>query len=162
MELPVLRELAGLPHVVAIKNSTSHLQRFCESFFALRSQVRIFGVVTDELGMSLVTDHGLDGMMGAGGVLGRDHPGVFEALWRGDLATASALIAHERRTIREWFNDNLTGRFGSAQAILKEALNLQGLPGGYPRPPLLPVTPEGSLAIRRTLKDLGKSVDGAA
>jgi dihydrodipicolinate synthase/N-acetylneuraminate lyase len=162
MSLSVLEQIARLDKVVAIKNSTSNLTRFCESFFALKELVRIFGVVTDEIGLSLVQYHGLDGMMGAGGVLGRDHPGVFEAVWRGDLPTARKLLAGERRTIQEWFKPDLTGRFGSAQAILKEALNAQGLPGGHVRSPILPVSPDGARAIRRTLRDLGKRVDDAA
>lgn len=162
LPLPVLGQLARLEKVVAIKNSTSNLAHFCESFFALKHLVRFFGVVTDELGLSLVQHHDLDGMMGAGGVLGRDHPGVFDAVWCGDLPTARNLLAGERRTIREWFKPDLTGRFGSAQAILKEALNAQGLPGGHVRPPILPVSSEGALAIRRTLRDLGKRVHEAA
>jgi 4-hydroxy-tetrahydrodipicolinate synthase len=161
MSLSVLERVAALDKVVAIKNSTSNLTRFCESFFALKHLVRIFGVVTDEIGLSLVQHHGLDGMMGAGGVLGRDHPGVFEAVWRGDLPAARHLLAGERRTIREWFKPDLTGRFGSAQAILKEALNAQGLPGGHVRAPILPVGPEGARAIRETLRELGKRVDDA-
>jgi 4-hydroxy-tetrahydrodipicolinate synthase len=162
MSLSVLEKVARLDKVVAIKNSTSNLTRFCESFFALKDLVRIFGVVTDEIGLSLVQHHALDGMMGAGGVLGRDHPGVFEAVWRGDLSAARKLLAGERRTIQEWFKPDLTGRFGSAQAILKEALNAQGLPGGHVRSPILPVSPDGARAIRRTLRDLGKRVDDAA
>jgi dihydrodipicolinate synthase/N-acetylneuraminate lyase len=39
---------------------------------------------------------------------------------------------------------------------MKEALNAQGLPGGYPRPPVLPLSEEGCAAIRRTLKALGR------
>jgi hypothetical protein len=46
-------------------------------------------------------------------------------------------------------------RFASAQAIMKAALNLRGLPGGYPRPPYLPLT-DAELARTRTfLADLG-------
>jgi dihydrodipicolinate synthase/N-acetylneuraminate lyase len=154
MSSDLLAEIVALDKVVAVKNSTSNLARFAEFFFRLKEQVRVFGVVTDELGLSWVQDHGLDGMMGAGGVLGSDHPAVFNAVWRGELDRARYFLARERETIVAWFKPDLTGRFGSAQAIMKEALNQQGLPGGYPRPPILPLLPEGRAAVRATLLKL--------
>jgi 4-hydroxy-tetrahydrodipicolinate synthase len=56
----------------------------------------------------------------------------------------------------DWFTDHLVGRFGSAQAILKEALNALGLPGGYPRPPILELDDAGRELVRATLHRLGK------
>jgi 4-hydroxy-tetrahydrodipicolinate synthase len=56
----------------------------------------------------------------------------------------------------DWFTENLTGRFGSAQAILKEALNAQGLPGGYPRLPILELDAFGREKVRETLRKVGR------
>ena len=56
----------------------------------------------------------------------------------------------------DWFTENLTGRFGSAQAILKEALNAQGLPGGYPRLPILELDAAGREKVRETLQKVGR------
>jgi 4-hydroxy-tetrahydrodipicolinate synthase len=56
----------------------------------------------------------------------------------------------------DWFTENLVGQFGSAQAILKEALNAQGLPGGYPRPPILELSADGRERVHATLRRLGK------
>jgi 4-hydroxy-tetrahydrodipicolinate synthase len=56
----------------------------------------------------------------------------------------------------EWFRPDYTAKFGSAQAIFKTALNLQGLPGGYPRRPILPLLDCEVDAIRGTLAKLGR------
>ena len=66
----LLASIAELSQVVAIKNSTGDLRRFLDVFFALKDRVRIFGAPRNELGIALVKDHGADGMMGAGAVLG--------------------------------------------------------------------------------------------
>jgi dihydrodipicolinate synthase/N-acetylneuraminate lyase len=64
--------------------------------------------------------------------------------------------ARDRKLMRDWFTESLVGRFGSAQAILKEALNALGLPGGYPRPPILELGAGGREQVHQTLRELGK------
>ena len=44
MSLELLRSIAELSNVVAIKNSTADLRHFIDVFFALKDQVRVFGV----------------------------------------------------------------------------------------------------------------------
>ena len=56
----------------------------------------------------------------------------------------------------DWFNADYTARFGSAQAVFKAALNLQGLPGGYPRRPILPLSDADTAAVKTTLEELGR------
>jgi dihydrodipicolinate synthase/N-acetylneuraminate lyase len=140
----------------ALPISTGRLDRFLRTFFALKDRVRIFGFGMDELGATLVQVHGGDGTMGAGAVLGREHPDFYNHLWRGELAEALRCGVRDRLIMTDWFTENLTGRFGSGPAILKEALNMQGLPGGFPRPPLLEVSPDGRARIGETLRRLGK------
>lgn len=156
MSCDLLERLAGLERVVAIKNSTGNLDRFIRSFFALKDRVRIFGFGMDELGATLVQVHGGDGTIGAGAVLGRDQPDFYNHLWRGELAEALLCGARDRKLMRDWFTESLVGRFGSAQAILKEALNALGLPGGYPRPPILELGAAGRKQVHQTLRELGK------
>ena len=156
MSLDLLRAIAGLSNVVAIKNSTADLQHFIDVFFALKDSVRVFGVPMNELGITLVQQHGADGTMGAGAVLGRELPGYFNAIWDNDLPRARRCGERNEMLMRDWFNRDYTGRFGSAQAIFKAALNELGLPGGYPRRPLLPLDDEGLASVRRTLVALGK------
>lgn len=156
MSLELLSAIAELSNVVAIKNSTADLRHFVDVFFALKDKVRIFGVPMNELGILLVQQHGADGTMGAGAVLGRELPDYFNAIWANDLPRARRLGERNELLMREWFNTDYTGRFGSAQAIFKAALNELGLPGGYPRRPLLPLEEHGMTMVRRTLSELGK------
>jgi 4-hydroxy-tetrahydrodipicolinate synthase len=156
MSLELLRSIAELSNVVAIKNSTADLRRFLDVFFALKDKVRVFGVPMDDVGVLLVHQHGADGTMGAGAVLGRELPGYFNAIWNNDLPLAQRLGARNDVLMRAWFNADYTGRFGSAQAIFKAALNELGLPGGFPRRPLLPLNEDGVSAVRETLVKLGK------
>jgi dihydrodipicolinate synthase/N-acetylneuraminate lyase len=72
------------------------------------------------------------------------------------LAKALRCGAGDRTLMRDWFTENLVGRFGSVQAILKEALIARGLPGGYPRPPILELDAAGRERVRETLRQLGK------
>jgi 4-hydroxy-tetrahydrodipicolinate synthase len=109
----------------------------------------------DELGIMLVQQYGADGTMGAGAVLGRELPGYFNAIWDQDLARARLFGKRNEMLMRDWFNSDYTGRFGSAQAIFKAALNALGLPGGYPRRPLLPLEEPGIALVRQTLTQLG-------
>lgn len=156
MSFSLLRSIAELSNVVAIKNSTADLRHFIDVFLALKDQVRIFGVPMNELGILLVKQHGADGTMGAGAVLGRELPGYFNAIWENDLPRAREFGERNELLMRAWFNPDYTGRFGSSQAIFKAALNALGLPGGYPRRPLLPLEEHGTNLVRQTLAALKK------
>ncbi|RBP53573.1 dihydrodipicolinate synthase family protein [Arenicella xantha] len=155
MSLNLLSKLADLDKVVAIKNSTPNPTHFVNVLAAVKDRVRVFGAPMNDMGISLVTKHGCDGTMGAGAVLGSDQPNFYNAIWAGDLDRAREYGARDIRIMSDWFNADYTGRFGSAQAIFKEALNQQGLPGGIPRRPILPLEEQDVAAIRKTLLDLG-------
>ncbi|HWS70209.1 MAG TPA: dihydrodipicolinate synthase family protein [Steroidobacteraceae bacterium] len=156
MSTELVERLAGLEMIVAVKNSTGRLDRFIRTFFAVKDRIRVFGFGMDQLGATLIRVHGGDGTMGAGAVLGRDSPDFYNHLWRADEAAALRCGARDRIILVDWFTENLMGRFGSAQAILKEALNAQGLPGGFPRPPILELSDEGRERVHATLRSLGK------
>lgn len=156
MSVDLLEALSGLSKVVAIKNSTGDLRRFLSTFFRLKDRVRVFGVPMNELGVCLVQHFGADGTMGAGAVLGSELPDYFNAIWEGDTARALRIGQRNDLLMSSWFNDDYTGRLGSAQATFKAALNMLDLPGGFPRRPLTPMGPEGLNVIRDTLRTLGK------
>ena len=156
MTLDLYRRLAELEHIVAIKNSTGNTDRFIECFFGMKDKLRYYGVPTNEFGASLVVNHGADGMIGSGAVLGRHQPDFFNHLWKGDLEAALRIGEMDRVVMTDWFTPGYRPKFGSVQALMKEALNAQGLPGGYPRPPVLPISETGKAVIRNTLKKLGR------
>jgi dihydrodipicolinate synthase/N-acetylneuraminate lyase len=156
MSYELLERLASLEKVVAIKNSTSRLDKFVASAMGLREQVRVFGLTLDAFGAVMSNANLGDGTMGAAGVLGRNQPGFYDRLWAGDVEGAITIGRLDRVLMRDWISPELTGKFGSAQAIFKAALNVQGLPGGFPRAPLLPLDESGVAAVRATLSNLGR------
>lgn len=156
MPVELLEQLADLPNIVAIKQSTSDLRLFGKTFFALNGKVRIFGHTMDEHGLALLEARGGDGTMGAGGVLGRVQPDFYNHLWAGEIDAARACGKQDRRILDDWYTTTLIGRFGSGPAILKAALNAQGLPGGHVRAPLMDVAAADLERIRGTLRALGR------
>jgi 4-hydroxy-tetrahydrodipicolinate synthase len=150
-----MKKLALIDNVVAIKNSTGSLRNFLEGFFAVRDRLRYFGFPMNELGITLVRHQGGDGTIGAGAVLGSDHPNFFNHAWKGELEKARQCGARDRVLFEHWLNPDYSTPFGSVQAIFKTALNLQGLPGGYPRLPLLPLTDAEVKQVKQTLILLG-------
>lgn len=151
-----LLHLAGLDHVVAIKNSTGNREHFLDVMRSLNGLVRIFGIPMTSEGAQLVLNEQADGTMGAGGVLGRTQPDFYNALWAGDTERGLEAASADARIMSDWFNADYTARFGSAQAVFKAALNLQGLPGGYPRRPILPLSGADTAAVKTTLEELGR------
>lgn len=157
MPLPLLCRLAEIENVVAIKQSTSDLRSFTSTFFALNDTIRVFGHSMDEHGLALLQARGGDGTMGAGGVLGHIQPDFYNHLWAGDIDAARECGRKDRVILDNWYTPDLRGQFGSGPAILKAALNVQGLPGGYVRPPLRDVSSQDVDKIRQTLATLGRT-----
>jgi 4-hydroxy-tetrahydrodipicolinate synthase len=153
MRPALLSRLAAIPNVVAIKNSTGDFAAFTGGLFAVRDRARYFGVPMNEAGVMLLNE-GADGTLGAGAVLGSDHPRFFDCVWAGDLPEALRVGARDRVLLEEWFLPDYSPRFGSPQTLMKAALNLRGLPGGYPRPPLLPLDEDELERVRATLQQL--------
>jgi 4-hydroxy-tetrahydrodipicolinate synthase len=151
----LLGELAALDHVVAIKNSTGNQAAVIKTLLSLRDRVRIFGVPADRLGVLLIEHAGADGTIGAGAVLGSNHPDFFNHVWAGETELALACGARDRLLFESFWYPDFTPRFGSQFAILKAALDLRGLPGGHVRPPLLPLTEPERERVRRVLVELG-------
>lgn len=156
LSLELLERIVSLDRVVAVKNSTGDMGRFIDCFFGLRDRVRYYGVPTNAFGASLYIHEGADGMIGSGAVLGRDHPAFFDCLDDGDVDQAMAHGEKDRILMTDWFASGYRPLYGTVQALMKEALNQQGLPGGLPRPPVLPIGADGKKAIRETLARLGR------
>lgn len=155
MDVELLEQLAELDNVVAVKNSTGDFAQFLAGLYRLGDRVRYFGVPTSELGADLVSLGRGDGLMGAGGVLGSDHPDFWRALDAGDRDRALELGRRDRVVMERWFTQDYGARFGSAQAILKTALRLRGVPAGKVRRPLLELTTPEVDIVRETLEELG-------
>jgi len=158
MSLALLKKISALDKVVAIKDSTAgfDMNHFLDVFFALNDRVRVLGIPTNELGIMLTLHGGADGTMGAGAILGREHAEFFEAIWAGDIGRAQLLGKRLDLIMSELFNPDYTARYGSSQGTFKALLNLQGLPGGHTRAPLMDLDDAGLEKVRQTLVRLGR------
>lgn len=155
MDVDLLAELAALKNTVAIKNSTGDFTRFLTAMYALEGEVRYFGLPTNEVGTDLaLLGHG-DGLMGTGGILGRDQAGYWNAIDDGDRERALELGAKDRVYMNAWFRPDYSTQFGNQQAIIKTALRLRGIPAGYVRSPLLELTEDEVRRVEVTLAELG-------
>jgi 4-hydroxy-tetrahydrodipicolinate synthase len=157
----LLERLAEIDTVVAVKNSTVDARAFIDAFFALRNRLRMFGFGGDDEAIRLIGDEGGVGTIGGGGVLGREQPGFYEAIWRGDLDEARRLGARDAGFNAFSMTPSFDPTFASCPAIYKAALDAQGLPGGDPRPPLLPLTPDERERTYAVVEGLGLSAAGA-
>jgi 4-hydroxy-tetrahydrodipicolinate synthase len=154
MSPELIDRLADLDTVVAIKNSTGSFEAFLQTFSLLKDRLRIFGFGTDEQAIGLIHEHGGDGTIGAGAVLGREHPAFFEAIWAADIEQARHWGRRDKAFFDFSYHADFSPRFASAQGVMKAALNLRGLPGGYPRPPYLPLSDEQVGRVRAFLQEL--------
>ncbi|HEY9423220.1 MAG TPA: dihydrodipicolinate synthase family protein [Microterricola sp.] len=155
LDTELLTELAEIENVVAIKNSTGNTKAFLDGLYALSGSVRYFGIPTSPLGADLVSLGYGDGLMGSGAPLGSAHPDFWRALADGDKARALELGARDRVVMQRWFTQDYGAQFGNAQAIMKTALRLQGVPAGFVRDPLLELTPDEVSIVEATLNELG-------
>lgn len=154
MDLDLLTRISKLDKVVALKNSTGSPEHFLTVAQALHKDVRIYGAPMNDAGADLIKRGLSHGLMGSGGVLGRMQTGFFDELWAGNLDKALDYGAKDRRVMNDWFDIHYMAKFGSPQAIMKTALNLQGLPGGMPRRPILPLADADVAKVRDTLAAL--------
>ncbi|MFD1031712.1 dihydrodipicolinate synthase family protein [Metaplanococcus flavidus] len=149
----LMKRLATIEHVVAVKNSTTDMANFIQMLLEVGQDVRYFGAPMNALGISLLKHHQADGLMGAGAVLGRIHPQFFEYLWAGEEEKALECGKKDQLLFKQFFNPDFSVKFGSQQAILKTALNLQGLPGGHVRQPLIDLTPDEEEKVKSVLNE---------
>ncbi|MDZ4729357.1 MAG: dihydrodipicolinate synthase family protein [Xanthomonadales bacterium] len=158
MSRALLEKVVDLDKVVAIKDSTAgfDMNHFLDVFFSLSDRVRVLGMPTNQLGITLTLHHGADGTMGAGAVLGREHAEFFEAIWAGDINRAEFLGKRLDLIMQDLFNPDYTAKYGSTQGTFKALLNLQGLPGGYTRAPVMDLDDYGLDKVRQALQRLGR------
>ena len=156
LSVDVLSRLADLDRVVAVKDSTGDELKALEGCEALVDRVRFFGRFIHRRGMAFLTGLGGDGNID-GGALGAPFAvPFFEAVWAGDLATARRCSDRYGALVAALVHSDYSARFASPTAQLKAAMNCLGQPGGWVRPPLLPLTDPATLAeLRAALAGAG-------
>jgi 1-pyrroline-4-hydroxy-2-carboxylate deaminase len=159
----VAAELAKVDRIVAIKDSTTDKMQALRTLEEVADKVRVFGGFVNTLGLAVLRGIGGDGNIDGGGVAADHGIAFYEAVWRGDVDAAKTAAAGYVNLMGQLIDPDWSGRFGSPQPQIKACMNLLGQPGGYPRPPLLPVDdPEALDALRRIISDAGLMSKAAA
>lgn len=133
MSPSTIEELSRIPNVVAIKDSRTDDLIFFETVRRAGDKLRIFGNLLSPIGASLLhSGFGGDGYVDAGCMLGRLEPAFFEAVWKGDVETASRIgeiYAGFMKRIQPVRAETNT------ISLLKAVMAIANQPGGYPRWP---------------------------
>lgn len=163
LSVDLIKRLAAIENVVAIKQSTPDDREFYATIQAVGEEILVFGHMLSRIGLALMhSGQGGDGHFGSGMPLGAQMPQFFEHAWRGELDEAMAISDRFdalMAAIRHG-SDGYNWRYGGMQSSLKAVMNLQGQPGGFPRKPKLPITDKSSLSrIAHSLRDAGMKVD---
>lgn len=146
-----LARLADVETVVAVKDEHGDL--------------RLFGEMVERLGDRYTWINGMAELLAGpyaaagaqaitSGIVNLD-PGLTRAVWdaanAADWATLSRLLSERVRPIARLRER----RKGYPIAVIKEAMNLLGMPGGHVRSPLVPLTDQDRHDLRQALKQAG-------
>lgn len=133
--------------VVAIKDTTFDLYTTSALVRECGSELKIFIGLEDLLVPALaIGAHGAVAMLPQ--VVGAMAVELYEAAVAGEKARAQALH-HKIARAYDLF------KLGGGYVAIKEAMNLQGKPGGHSRPPMLPLTEPERDTLRTILRDVG-------
>jgi 4-hydroxy-tetrahydrodipicolinate synthase len=143
----LVEQLAGYDNVVAIKDSSRDLQQVADLILYCGDQVRVF--VGEENQILAGVAMGADGAVAmVPQVVGRMAVDLYETAAAGEMERAREL--HEKIIrVYDLF------KVGSGYVALKESMNMLGRPGGYSRPPMLPLTEEQRGELRKIFEDVG-------
>ncbi len=143
----LVARLAEIERVVAIKDSSRDFLLMCELIQRVGDKLRVFtGLESMLLGCLAMGGAGAVAM--APQAMGRIPVDLYDAALRGDLQRAREL---QKKVSRFYDIFNI----GNNYSACKEAVNQVGRPGGFPRKPLLPLTPEERGQVKAILHELG-------
>lgn len=147
----IAAEIAKIDRVVCLKDSTTNRLQQIRTLEEVGDKLVVFSGFISRLGLSLLRGIGGDGNIDGGALAAKFGVAFYDAVWRGDDKAALREAKSYERVLGPIINPDWSARFGSPQAQLKAAMNLLGWPGGYPRPPLLPVDDAEALATLREI-----------
>ena len=148
-ELParLVERLAGIDNVVAIKDSSLDMNQVSDLVRLCGDEIGVF-IGAEDLMLSAVAMGAVGAVAMVPQVVGSMAVELYETAARGDLPRAKEL--HEKiARVYDLF------KVGSGYVVIKEAMNMLGKPGGYSRPPMLPLTEGQRSLVRKILEDVG-------
>ena len=149
-------ELAKIKNIVALKDSTTNRMQMIETLEHIGDKLRVFAPFISRLGLAVLRGIGGDGNIDGGPTAAQFGSDFYQSVWRGDDGQAEAAADRYVAMMGQLFNSDWSGIFGTPQAQIKACMNFMGQPGGYPRPPILPVEDsESRAAVQEILTSAG-------
>ncbi|MEM3071937.1 MAG: 4-hydroxy-tetrahydrodipicolinate synthase [Candidatus Bathyarchaeia archaeon] len=146
LDLSVIVRLASeYENVVGVKDSGDNIGRITSTIRMVSDKISVLAGTTD-VTLPTLMQGGRGAVIAIANIFPKTCSDLYKAYKQGDYEQASRLqhyLSH--------YNDVLIKRYNQL-AALKEALNLNGLPAGYPRKPTLPLTREEKRELKKMLK----------
>ena len=148
LEPSVVHELASeYDNVIGIKDSNGNLSQIAELIRLVGGKVSVLAGTADVVLPTLMLG-GKGAVIAVANVTPRLCTALYEAFKEGNFENSSKL---QRRI--SYINEVLIRRRNQLSAI-KEALNMKGLPGGYPRKPTAPLEEKEKKEIEEVLNSI--------
>ena len=128
-------QAAEVPNVVALKQSGPSFDEIAAVVNLVGDRIAVFAGNSAERGLPAVSV-GADGFISSveTQALGAEAISLYKLARDVEIERARAVQARTAKTKK------FLGKFGTEPASLKVAMNHIGRPGGFPRPPILPIT----------------------
>lgn len=148
----LVSKLADIENVVAIKESSGNFTQFHKTLLLAGDRIRVFAGMSPFIGAAAL-------MLGADGYIdtqanywGPEAVEFYHAAHAGDLKRSRELQTKARA-----LHELMLGNGRNLYCSIKAAMNVLGLPGGYPRLPLRPLNDDHMRELRDGLAKLGLS-----
>lgn len=151
-------QLADIPTVVAIKDSSNDVAHFMKLLDMTSDRLRVFLGPARLFGFAAITCGAAGFVDGLSQVCGRQSFELYDAAFRGDVSRAKEIQMQQFRV-----GGLLYGAPNTAPATFKDAMNRLGRPGGFARRPLKHLNKADSDALlaallREGVEPLARSV----
>ena len=145
----LINRLSKIDKIVAIKETHKSFNHLTELIHLCGNKLSIFVVIGEHVFPGLLI--GADGYMSPGAVelLGKKGVELYECVVNSDINRAKELHFKLASIC------NAITTLGTMPVAMKEAMNLLGVPAGYPRRPVLPLNENKKRILIETLKKLG-------
>lgn len=155
---PLMQQLAELPNVKAIKDSTPDYGQHLKNLQAVTG-VDFFAHYVSRIGIGVLQEVGGSGSIDGGSLGAPFAVPFYEAYWRGDLDEARIWAGRYDSLLSDLVGPGFVGRYASQVPQIKAAMSVLGQPGGIARPPMMAPSPEGMESIKAVLARHGLSAE---
>ena len=157
MTAEIVDRLADIENVVAIKESTTDFGKFYKMLQLAGDRILVFTGQLSLFGMAAIEQGAVGAVTGATNIWGAESVEFYNSCVNGEKEKALRL---QKKAVDLW--DLAMANHRNLYPAIKAGMNLQGLPGGYPRMPLRPLGEPDLTQLRVGMEHLGFQMRAAA